>query len=178
MAFADKVTHMNLATIITNPRTGYNGNVLYEGVLIEGIFLLKKVSSLTTEILTIEENKMDNWLEEYSAINDTDVVLVFLGQGGEFVPRTTYLKNNKEQFDFEDDIRLTSKAMKSQVENFEGFTITFKNDNNIELSIDKDEEPIISHIFKLPKHMRKFDERKQISTLNNILNYEIKYLIE
>lgn len=92
MAYIDRITHMNLVTVITNPRSGYSGNVLYEGAWIEGMFLLKKVTTLTTEILTIDDNKMADWLEDYATAHDTDVVLVTLG-GGEFEPRARYLEN-------------------------------------------------------------------------------------
>lgn len=90
MAYIDKLTHMNLVTVITNPRSGYSGNVLYEGAWIEGVFLLKKVTSLTTEILTIDDTKMSDWLDDYATTHNTDVVLVTLG-GGEFEPRTKCL---------------------------------------------------------------------------------------
>ena len=63
MAFVDKITHMRRAALI---RPGHV--IVWEGVLIEGTYLLKEISYLSTTVTLIKDEDIDDFCQQHGLV--------------------------------------------------------------------------------------------------------------
>lgn len=174
MAYADKVTHMQRVAVITNPLENYTGNVMYEGVLIEGTLVLKEVNFNSNTVVQLEEDKIESWLESLNEKEDQEnkYVLVYIDQENNLIePRMLY------KSEIQKDYRNLATNILSKIvlldEEFSFDRIHFILNGNLDLSNDKNEH----YEIELPMWFNTLEYKDQVKYLRTFIHNDIELLI-
>lgn len=164
-------------SIISDPRLGFKGLSLYNGVLLNGSFILQKNTKLSNELYQIDQSNITTWLEEKSEESKLELVILYLDQEDtEFNPLELYISNNKKLFDLEDKLLDEYNVLDTQKDkNHKNFLITFDDKQNLwSLAIsDKDENLSSEKEIPIPEWL----ENPQQFIENLFKDVEVIYLV-